>query len=244
MSKLVFILITAAGWIVGIIYCIVTCVLALLGFLADPWKGRLLNKMHRVWGYGIARIGCTRIDVFGRENIPRNRSVVFFANHSSVFDIYILSGIIPIRCGYFSKREILFIPLLGLLMLFQGCVFVNRKKPRTALRSIEKAVRNLNRGISMIIFPEGTRSIDGTVHPFKSGSLRIPSRAGSPIVPVTLCGTGKIMKKGSILLYPRPVKVFFGKPVLPPPPSAGSREKKLFLETIRTEISNQKTAEK
>jgi len=211
----------------------------LLGFplwLLDPVRGRLLNLVHRFWGYSIARLGCTRITVEGRANIPAAGPVVFFANHASAFDIYLLAGITPGRCAFLAKREVFFVPLVGQLMWLQGSVPIHRQDPRRALKSVATAGQRLKRGIRLIIFPEGTRSTSGAVLPFKSGSLRIPNRAGAAVVPVSIAGTHRIMRKGSMLLFRGPVMVAFGQPHRPPSAQAPSAEKTAFLETIRREI--------
>jgi 1-acyl-sn-glycerol-3-phosphate acyltransferase len=229
-------LVTIWGWTAGIIVNTFLCLAGFPLWLLDPVQGRLLNLVHRSWGYSIARLGCTRIDVEGRENIPSEGPVVFFANHSSAFDIYILSGVTPGHCAFFAKKEVFYVPLVGQLMWLQGCVPVYRKNPRKSLESVEKAVKNLRRGVRLIVFPEGTRSATGDVLPFKSGSLRIPSRGSAAVVPVSIAGSRHIMRKGSMLLYRGPVRVAFGRPHRPPSRQADSAAKSAFLETIRQEI--------
>jgi 1-acyl-sn-glycerol-3-phosphate acyltransferase len=229
-------LVTVWGWSAGIIINTILCLAGFPLWLLDPVRGRLLNLVHRTWGYSIARLGCSRIDVEGRENIPAEGPVVFFANHSSAFDIYILSGVTPGHCAFFAKKEVFYVPLVGQLMWLQGCVPVYRKNPRKSLASVEKAITNLRRGVRLIVFPEGTRSSTGDVLPFKSGSLRIPSRGSAAVVPVSIAGSRRIMRKGSVLLYRGPVRVAFGRPHPPPSPRADATEKAAYLETIRQEI--------
>ncbi|MBN2432246.1 MAG: 1-acyl-sn-glycerol-3-phosphate acyltransferase [Acidobacteria bacterium] len=229
--------ITIGGWVAGIIINSILCLLGFPLWLLDPFRGRLLNLVHRTWGYSIARLGCSLITVEGRSNIPAAGPVAFFANHASAFDIYLLAGVTPGHCAFLAKREVFYVPLVGLLMWLQGCIPIHRKNPRRALKSVATAVKRLHRGIRLIIFPEGTRSASGDVRPFKSGSLRIPSRGNAAVVPVSIAGTHRIMRKGSMLLFRGPVAVAYGRPHRPPPANAGPAEKAAFLETIRGEIT-------
>ncbi len=242
MVKLRLWIITLAGWTAGIIWNILTCILALTGFILEPFRGTLLHLAQRAWGYGIARLGCTRIDVTGLENIPRDRGVVFFANHTSAFDVYILSGIIPGRKTYFSKRILFYIPLVGLVMWLSGSIPVDRSNPRQALKAVAKATERVRRGLSLVIFPEGTRSRDGRLQPFKSGASRIPIHAGSLVVPVTISGAARIMHKGSMLLHRGPVTVHFSPPVSPPAPTASRQEIRDFLQVVHDVIEKKLTA--
>ena len=236
MSKLKTYIVTTIGWLLGIVWTIILVAIAFLAYALEPFNGTLLHKVLHIWGWGISNIGCTSIIIEGRENIDPNKSYVFLSNHASMFDIYILSAVIPNDSAFLSKTSVFFVPFLGILMYLNGCIPINRKNPKKALKSIEKVKKNLQKGISMIIFPEGTRSEDGSVGPFKTGSLRALEAGQMEVVPITLCGTETIMQKGSFLVHRGHVKVIFHRPVLSPPTGAGKKEMRNFLETIRETI--------
>jgi 1-acyl-sn-glycerol-3-phosphate acyltransferase len=155
------------------------------------------------------------IHVTGIENVPKTGGVLFVANHQSNFDIPIMVGHIPRDKGFIAKLELLKVPSFSRWMKYIGCIFIDRKNPRQSLKAISEAAERLKEGHSIVIFPEGTRSADGTIGPFKAGGLRLAIKASVPIVPVTISGSKNIMPKGTSLIKSASVNVIISSPLLP-----------------------------
>lgn len=139
----------------------------------------------RLWAeFTIRTIGMD-IKVKGQENIP-DEPCVFIGNHTSILDIPIIVSLVDRQVGFISKKEVLKTPVLGYWLPRGKCIALDRKNPRDAVRVINEGVINLKDGYSMMIFPEGTRSLDGKPLPFKKGSLKLAIKSKVPIVPVTI----------------------------------------------------------
>ena len=173
------------------------------------------HAIARKWAQsGLAMNGST-IHISGIENVPTKGGVLFVANHQSNFDIPILIGHVPRDKGFIAKLELLKVPTFSRWMKYLGCIFIDRKDARQSLTALNEAADRLKEGHSLVIFPEGTRSVDGTVGKFKAGSLRLAIKARVPIVPVTISGSKNIMPKGTSLIKSASVNVIISPPLLP-----------------------------
>jgi 1-acyl-sn-glycerol-3-phosphate acyltransferase len=172
------------------------------------------HAIARKWAQSGLRMNGSAIRVIGIENVPQTGGVLFVANHQSNFDIPIFVGHVPRDKGFIAKLELLKVPTFSRWMKYIGCIFIDRKDPRQSLTAINEAAERLKTGHSIVIFPEGTRSADGTVAPFKAGGLRLGLKAGVPIVPVTISGSKNIMPKGTSIIRSAKVKVIVSPPLL------------------------------
>lgn len=170
-----------------------------------------LGKIALWLGKKILGIG---LDVRGIEKIDKKSSYVFMANHLSFMDGPLLFMLIPQSVRVLLKKEAFRIPILGLAMRQIGFVPVDRKGLRGGRKSIEKASRLIKeKGYSFLIFPEGTRSRNGLLHPFKRGGFFMAVNTQVPIFPVTIKGTYELMPPGSFFVKRGKVKVIFHEPV-------------------------------
>lgn len=158
------------------------------------------------------RLGGVKTKASGLENIPP-QPCIFVANHVSNLDPPVVVTAIPRRVALLGKKEVFRVPLLGRALLLAQMVPVDRADPGAARGSVERALENLQAGVSYLTFPEGTRSPDGRMQPFKKGSFVMAIRAGVPIVPVSVIGAHLRMPKGSLALRPGEVGVRFGEPI-------------------------------
>lgn len=158
-----------------------------------------------------ARIAAVRIRVEGLENIPA-RVCVFAANHASNVDPLALFVAIPCRVGILVKRELFRIPILATAMRVSGYVRVDRAS-REAAGGVGTAVQRLKEGLSLLVFVEGTRSMDGRLQSFKKGAFAMAIQAKVPIVPVSIAGTQRILRKGTWCVRPGQVTIHFGQAV-------------------------------
>jgi 1-acyl-sn-glycerol-3-phosphate acyltransferase len=154
------------------------------------------------------RIGGVRVRREGLENIPA-ATCIFVANHASNADPPAVVGAIPRRVALLAKKEVFRIPILSRALLLGRFVPVDRANREAAMASVEKAIQVLKQGVSLLIFPEGTRSPDGRLRPFKKGPFLMAIRAGVPIVPVSVVGAHRIMSKGESRLRPGEILVRF-----------------------------------
>ncbi len=185
--------------------CLLTAIVTSC-FGADP-----VHAVACFWARRCLAVAGVRVRVSGVEAIPRDRPFICMANHASAFDILALFAGLPVQFRWMAKEELFRIPLFGLVMRRSGYIPVDRSDRKKSLRSMAEAVRRIASGVSVVVFPEGTRSTDGALLPFKKGGFILALQAQVPILPVTLCGTGGIMSKdgwrinsGEVLLHISP----------------------------------------
>jgi len=134
-------------------------------------------------------------------------------NHQSYFDIFALLAYLPVDFKFIVKQELMRIPLLGFAMRRAGYIGIERKDPRKAVRSIKEAAEKIKGGASVVIFPEGTRSLDGRVQALKKGGFNLALKSGCDIVPVTISNSYRIVPKGSLKINKGSFRVHFGLPI-------------------------------
>jgi 1-acyl-sn-glycerol-3-phosphate acyltransferase len=166
-----------------------------------------------VWGCEMALwLAGVRLEVHGKEKIPTGHAVVFMANHQSNVDPPTLISILP-RVRVLVRKEIFRVPVLGRAMRMLGFIPVDRQNRERAIRAIEEAIESLKKGHSFLAYPEGTRSRDGRLLPFKKGVFMLAIKAQVMIVPVTVSGFTKIMRKGERALHPGVVRITIHDPI-------------------------------
>jgi 1-acyl-sn-glycerol-3-phosphate acyltransferase len=180
--------------------------------------------------------GC-RLVVSGAENIPpRGKSgVCFVSNHSGIMDILLLFITAGRPVGFIAKKEIMFVPLINLWLILLGGVFIDRNNPRKSFAAINRGVKKIKKGYSIVVFPEGTRSRGRGLLPFKSGSFRLATAAGADIVPVALTGSYEVFEKTGWVCS-REVYVSFGK-VIKTDPTDSSEKRRLVSQEAHDEIA-------
>ncbi len=154
-----------------------------------------------------------KITVNGYENIPKDRAVLFVGNHTSLYDIMVTYILMKRPTGYIAKKEMKKIPFLSWWMYFVNCIFLDRKDPREGLKSVLAAADMIKNGISVFLFPEGTRSKDGKLHEFRDGSMKIATKSQCPVVPVGITGTANVFEKHFPKVKSAKVTVNFGEPI-------------------------------
>jgi len=153
-------------------------------------RQHLVYFMQWIWSRYCLFLTGAKINFTGIENIPKNKVYCVVANHQGMLDIPILMRIFPWTLGFIAKKELRYFPILGIWMLAVGCIFLDRKRVRKAVKVFDKAAKQLQNAHPMAIFPEGTRSKNGEVADFKAGALKLVIKSQVPIIPVTLDGSG------------------------------------------------------
>lgn len=199
----------------------VLTVVCSLRVLVPVWLGRrgenvvpLCERAGRFWSGGILRMAGVRVRFEGLEKVDWERPQVVVANHQSWFDVFALAAHLPGRTRFVAKEELARIPVFGPAWQACGHISINRKDRNEAISSLDRAGgRVSDEGLVMILFPEGTRSPDGRLQPFKKGAFVLAIKTGVPVVPLGISGSRKIMPKGSFRIRPGEIVIRVGDPI-------------------------------
>jgi 1-acyl-sn-glycerol-3-phosphate acyltransferase len=173
----------------------------------------------RLWAGIWSFLSGVRYEFHGGEHIDRSKPYIYIFNHRSFVDAPVIPLAIPQEVRSIGKKELSKIPVFGLVVGMLA-VWVDRSDAESRRISVEKLVSFLNQGISIVVAPEGTRNNSTeTLLPFQKGAFRLAVETQIPILPMAIIGADKIMKRGSLLLSPGKVRVYFSSPLLPPSPS-------------------------
>ncbi|MDO5549785.1 MAG: lysophospholipid acyltransferase family protein [Lachnospiraceae bacterium] len=171
----------------------------------------------------ILKLAGTEVTVEGQENIPTDRAVLYVGNHRSYFDILVGYTTVPGLMGFVAKKEMEKIPLLKNWMEDVQCLFLDRKDIKEGLKTILTGIERVKAGISVWIFPEGTRNTNedlADLLPFKEGSLKIAEKSGCPVIPVAMVGNADILENHMPWIRAKKVMIRYGTPIylkeLPP----------------------------
>ena len=195
-----------------ILATVVLGILAILMSLLLPTSDPV-HLVARIWARSIMVASGISVDVRGAAEIDPNRSYVYMSNHLSNFDIPVLLAYLPVQFRWLAKAELFRIPIFGRAMRGAGYISIDRFNRESAFASIDEAADRIRQGVSVMIFPEGTRSRDGNLQSFKKGGFVLAVDSGVPIVPLVIQGTQTIMPKGSRLIYPNPVTLTICPPI-------------------------------
>lgn len=198
-------------------------------------SGNLAHRISSLWCRLLCKLNGVKVEIDGLENIRLDAPQIFVSNHQGYFDIFALSGYFPVQIRWVAKANLFKIPFMGWAMSASGYIPVVRDNRKKAFEAFNKSLEKIKEGCSIIIFPEGTRSEDGEIGPFKKGSNLIASRSKCPMTPVTIIGSGEIIKKGSAVINPGQVRVIISPPVEPP---TDKKENEEVLQSIRETIVN------
>src|SRR5215831_9753443 len=236
-------MIGAVRTLLALVYLLVTVPVAAL--IVFPWTfitGKI-NFLYRVGmglAYSAARLAGARVKLVGLDKIDLSGTYIFMSNHVSNLDPPILCPLIPGRTSILAKKEIWRIPILGKALDLAEIVPVEREKREAAIQSIRRAGEVMRHGINMTLYPEGTRSRDGRLLPFKKGPFHLAAETGFPIVPITILGTYEMMPKGQAFVKSGTVTLVFHPPI--DPKQYASREE--LMQAVREAINSGLPAER
>lgn len=200
-------------------------------------SGRAFAFHTRWWGRLCLFLAGVRVTLHGAELVPPG-PVIFMSNHQSGFDIPTLLAVMPRPTCWIAKKELFDIPVFGHAMRRGGFIPLDRRDAHKALKSIEKAVEVIRSGQSIVIFPEGTRSRDFHLLRFKRGGFRLAVRAGVPVVPVTINGSGRVNPAGTIRLYGSRITVTLHPPVMPSGAEQPEKNETALMDAVHDVISS------
>lgn len=188
------------------------------------------------WAFRVVRVlSGTKVIIKGLENVPTDTAVLYVGNHRSYYDIILTYPKVPRLTGYIAKREMLKIPLLSVWMKYLHCLFLDRENVKEGLKTILEAVEKAKSGISICIFPEGTRNKTAdTFLPFHEGSFKIAEKAGIPIVPMTIVNSAAIFEDHFPKIKKATVIIEYGTPI--DIKQLSKEERKLIGNTVKSVI--------
>jgi 1-acyl-sn-glycerol-3-phosphate acyltransferase len=189
------------------------CAVGAIIFTFFDSTGKAYHWFAKLWsrvGLFIARV---KFNVEGADLVPADTPVIFMGNHQGNFDILTLFLTIPVRFNWLAKEELFKVPVFGYSLKRAGYIPLKRGDGRDALRSLDQAAQLIKGGKSVIAFPEGTRSPDGNLLPFKKGGFLLATKSGVPIVPFTINGSRKINPPPKISLHPGTINIRFFQPI-------------------------------
>lgn len=186
--------------------------LAILGSWVPP-RGQWVFAMARLWSILLLRASLLRVEVRTEGGIDPGASYIFLANHQSLFDIPVLLSTVPNQVRMMAKRSLFRVPVFGWALSAGGFIPIDRGDRSTARQSFASAIAHIRGGTSILLFPEGTRSLTDTLLPFQRGGFLLALKSGLPIVPVGIRGTRAVQRKGVWTIRPGTVVVSYGAPI-------------------------------
>lgn len=193
------------------------------------------HLVGRLWGN--VNLWCTgvKVKMEGLENIDPNRAYVYASNHQSSFDILALLGRLPVQFRWLAKEELFRVFVFGPAMKAIGYIPINRTDRRKSFESINRAAAGIRNGTSVVIFPEGTRSVDGVLQDFKKGGFILAIKSQQPIVPISISGSFPILSKsGGWVVHPGTIRITIGRPI--PTEGCSTKDRDMLMEKVRHAI--------
>ncbi len=177
-------------------------------------RGDIYSRITRIWGAGLLWGSASRVRVHGIDNVDWSQPHVLVANHVASFEILAIAASLPADYRFVAKKELERIPFFGRAWKTAGHISIDRQNRQKAMESLRLAADLIRRdGGTVIIFPEGTRSPDGELQPFKKGAFQLAVEAGVPIIPTIVEGSVEILGKGSSRIRPGVMDLHFGEPI-------------------------------
>lgn len=200
-----------------------------------PPRGNWMFGIARLWSRCLLAASGVRVEARYSAELQERASYVFLSNHQSLFDIPALLATCPGQVRFLAKRSLFRIPVFGWAMAAGGFIPIDRGDRSTARQSFAAAISRLRGGVSIVLFPEGTRSLSDELLPFERGGFLLALKTGLPIVPVGIEGTRRVQHRGNWAIRPRRVAVRYGAPIRPA--DYGLRRKGELIGEVRRQIA-------
>ncbi|MHB8232531.1 MAG: lysophospholipid acyltransferase family protein [bacterium] len=223
------------------LYCwtvisVFTVILGILAVAASFFSENISNKIAKLWSILILKACRIKVNITGAENLSPEKSYIITSNHQSYFDIFILLAYLNVNFKFIAKKSLFGIPFLGQSMKRLGYISIDRENLRNALKSVKKSTELLKNKTSILIFPEGTRSLGGELLSFKKGALNMFLKQGNvTILPVAIKGTADILMKNSFVIHSgKTVELKILKPIAPENSKREEKDKRYYEMLIET----------
>jgi len=197
-------------------------------------SGRWPSFFQRLWVNWLLRTNGVGLKLEGIERVQKNQSYILVSNHASLLDIPAIIYASPLPVRFLAKKSLLWIPVFGWFLYLGGHILVERKSPQSARKSLKKGASLLKKGISIIVFPEGTRSPDGEVKEFKRGAFLLARHSKSPVIPLSIRGSFEMLPRTGWCFRPGTACIRSGEPI--PTRSLSPQESGSLMERVRDTI--------
>jgi 1-acyl-sn-glycerol-3-phosphate acyltransferase len=226
------------------LFFLYTAVCGSLSLFASLWdkNGRLQHRIAQIWARGCVRISGARLTVCGSENLRKHPVAVYAANHTSYMDTPVIFSTLPFQFRILAKKELWTMPFIGWHLNRSGQIPVDSIGPNATVSSLGAGVRALRAGMPLFVFPEGSRTPDGTIQPFLAGAAFLAIRSQVPLVPIALSGVYDLLPMHTRHFYPGEITMSIGEPI----PTTGltirqtddlNTRLRHAIENLRTEAS-------
>ena len=176
-------------------------------------SGRLQHGCAHTWSLFILKLSRVKVEIKEIEKLDHDKGYIFAANHLSMFDHWAFLAVLPFQIRFAAKASLFRWPFLGWHLRRSGSIPVSRRHHRETLRGFRAAAKEIKKGVSFVIYPEGTRTFGESVAPFKKGSLLLARYAHAPVVPVTIIGAHRCLPRGSLLIRPGRMQIILHSPL-------------------------------
>jgi 1-acyl-sn-glycerol-3-phosphate acyltransferase len=216
---------------------IATLILGFFAFITYPFdrKGKVGHYYARLWGKIALLANRVKVKVEGMEHLNEKGPYIFMSNHQGYYDVFTLLGHLPYQFKWLVKKELFSIPFFGWTMAAVGYISVDRGGTRDTVEAMNEAAQKIRDGMSVVIFPEGSRSPDGSIQPFKKGGFTLAIKSKVPIVPIAISGSRDIMPKDKFTVTSGEILMLMGHPIETEGCSLKDRES--LMKKVRETIS-------
>jgi 1-acyl-sn-glycerol-3-phosphate acyltransferase len=187
-----------------------------------------------LWADWVLRTNGIHLRLEGMENLKKDQSYILVSNHASILDIPAIIFAAPFQVRFLAKKSLLWYPIFGWVLYFSGHILIDRKSAQSALRSLKKALSLLKKGISIIVFPEGTRTPDGEMKEFKRGAFLLAQHSKFPVVPVSVTGSYEMLPRKGWCCWPGTIYIRMTEPI--PTRDLSLREARGLMGRVRETI--------
>lgn len=219
-------------------FCVViaTLVLGVFAFITYPFdrKGKVGHYYARLWGKTALLANGVKVKIEGMEHLNGKGPYIFMSNHQSYYDVFALLGHLPYQFKWLVKKELFSIPFFGWTMAAVGYISVDRGGTRATVGAMNEAAQKIRDGMSVTVFPEGSRSPDGSIQPFKKGGFTLAIKSKVPIVPIAIDGSRDIMPKDKFTVTSGEIRMQMDRPIETENYSLKDRE--ILMKRVRETI--------
>jgi len=220
-------------------FCIATSLLVLgsLVILTSPFDrmGKVIHRYGRLWGKICLLANRVKVRVEGTEHLKGEGPFIFMCNHQGSYDIFALLGSFPFRFKWLAKKELFSVPFFGWVLAAAGYVSVDRAGTRETVEAMNEAAQKVRKGMSLLIFPEGSRSPDGSIQPFKKGGFTLAIKSKVPIIPLSISGSREVMPKGKFTSASGEIRIRIDHPI--ETQNYSMKDRTLLMEKVSQTIS-------
>ena len=197
-------------------------------------SGKWPSFFQKLWVNWLLWANRIRLQVSGLENLSLNEAYILVSNHASILDIPAIISACPFPVRFLAKRSLIWFPIFGWFLYLAEHILIDRESAQSALKSLKKAAGILKKGLSIIVFPEGTRTPDGHVKEFKRGAFLLAQHAKFPIVPLSISGSFRMLPRHGWCFWPGTISIHIDQPI--PTKNLAPAAAKTLMEKVRETI--------